>query len=307
MKILVTGGAGFIGSHVVDSYLKLGHSVSVIDNLSTGKKENLSRQARFYLGDLKDRKFVLETIKKIRPDMINHHAALASLRLAVKRPEELIDANLNGTLNLLLATGKHPIKKFLFASSCSVFGSPAKLPADESCPFNPLSTYAFTKLMNEEMIRFYSAWHKFDFTIFRYPNVYGPRQNPKDEAGVIPIFANLIKNKTRPTIFGDGSKTRDYVFVSDIAKANALALKKGKNLSFNLGSGRETSDQEIFDKINNLLKSALKPIYAPFRPWEAKRIYLDAKKAEETLGWSPKVAFEEGIEKTLASLPNKII
>jgi UDP-glucose 4-epimerase len=304
MKILVTGGAGFIGSHLVDAYIIDGHQVSVIDNLSTGKMENVNPKAKFYKGDLADRKFVYQIVKKERPEIINHQAALASLRGAVQRPEELVDANITGTMNLLLAAGRWPIKKFIFASSCGLLGHPQKLPVDETAPANPLSPYAFSKWLNELMITFYASWYKFTYLLFRYPNVYGPRQDPLGEAGVIPIFAGLIKKNKRPHIFGDGSKTRDYLYIDDVAQAHLLALKKGTDIILHLGWGKSISDQKIFDEVQKALDSSLKPIYEPFRDWEAKQISLDARKAKKVLGWKPLISLNEGIKQTLLALKN---
>ena len=302
MKILITGGAGFIGSHIADEYVRLGHKVVVVDNLSTGKRKNVNPNAKFYKGDIKNRAFVYDIMKRERPNAVNHQAALASLRKAVKEPEELVDANITGTMNLLLAAGKYPIKKFIFASSCSVFGLPKKLPATETDPVNPLSPYAFTKLADEGMIQFYARWTGFNYVIFRYPNVHGPRQNPEGEAGVVPIFVGLMKQGERPGIFGDGSKTRDYVYVGDVAHANALALRKGKNEIIHLGWKKEVSDQVIFNKIERVMNTGLSPRYLPFRSWEAKRISQNSNKAKRVLGWTPKVKLDEGIRKTVLTI-----
>lgn len=302
MKILVTGGAGFIASHIVDAYLKLGHQVIVIDNLSTGKRKNINPKAKLYLGNLKNGPWVERVINRERPTVINHHAALASLRTAVRKPRELIESNIYGTMNILSAIGRYPIQKFIFSSSCSVLGHPQKLPARESTTPHPLSPYAFTKLANEEMIKFYGSWHQFHFVIFRYPNVYGPRQNPRGEAGVIPIFAQLLKRGRKPVIFGDGSKTRDYLYIDDVVKANVAALTKGENVILNLGWGKQISDQEIFDQVQKHTTSSLKPAYAPFRPWEALRISLNAGRAQKILDWQPSVSLADGIQKTIQSL-----
>jgi UDP-glucose 4-epimerase len=302
MRILVTGGAGFIGSHIADAYVKRGHLVSIVDNLSTGKRNNVNPRARFYRGDIKNRAFVDRVMRRERPEIVNHQAALASLRTAVRKPYELVDSNMNGTLNLLIASGTYHIKHFIFASSCSIFGHPKKLPSKEHEVPHPLSPYAYTKFANEGMIVFYAMWHKFAYTIFRYPNVYGPRQNPKGEAGVIPIFGELMKKGIRPKIFGDGSKTRDYIYVDDVASAHVKALARGKNHILHLGWGKEVSDQDIFDEIERVMRTGIKPVYAPFRPWEALHISLDPAHARKTLGWKPKVRLREGVKRTIASL-----
>jgi UDP-glucose 4-epimerase len=301
MKIIVTGGAGFIGSHIVDAYIARGHSVAVIDNLSTGDRKNLNPKARFYKGDVSDRAFIYRVFKKERPQIVNHQAALASLRLATKEPEMLVDANIAGTMNVLLASGRAKIKRFIFASSCSVLGHPEKLPATESTPIDPLSPYAYSKYANETMIEFYAKWHKFPFVIFRYPNVYGPRQSAKGEAGIIPIFVGLMRKNKRPHIFGDGSKTRDYIYVTDVVSAHMKALTKAGNMILGLGTSKETSDQEIFDQIEKNMGTGIRPVYEPFRTWEAMHVSMNAARAKKVLGWKPHTHVREGVAKTVAS------
>ena len=299
MKILVTGGAGFIGSHVVDRYVDLGHEVAVIDNLSTGFEKNLNAKAKFFKADIRELEKIYEIVGDFKPDVINHHAALAEVTKSVENPSDTLAVNVMGTANVLLAGGKASIKHFIFSSTGgAIYGDPVHLPADESCKPAPLSPYGLSKLLGENIIEFYARIYGLTYTIFRYSNVYGPRQNPGGEAGVVAIFTNLIKSGTRPTIFGDGSKTRDYVYVGDVVSANELALDTTENNLLNLGWGKEISDKEIFDTIASTLNFSEGSIYAPFREGEVGKISLDSTKARKTLGWIPKVSLTEGINIT---------
>ena len=299
MKILVTGGAGFIGSHVVDRYVDLGHEVAVIDNLSTGFEKNLNAKAKFFKADIRELEKIYEIVGDFKPDVINHHAALAEVTKSVENPSDTLAVNVMGTANVLLAGGKASIKHFIFSSTGgAIYGDPVHLPADESCKPAPLSPYGLSKLLGESIIEFYARIYGFTYTIFRYSNVYGPRQSPSGEAGVVAIFTNLIKSGTRPTIFGDGSKTRDYVYVGDIVSANELALDTTENNLLNLGWGKEISDKEIFDAIASALNFSKDSIYAPFREGEVSKISLDSTKARKILGWVPKVNITEGINIT---------
>ena len=295
LKILITGGAGFIGSHIVDGYIKAGHKVAIIDNLSTGFRRNINPKAKFYQADIRDLKRVLNIFKKEKPAIVNHHAAIAEVVKSVKNPMPTFETNVPGTANVLLAFGKYGKgsgRKFIFSSSGgAIYGQPKKIPANENELINPLSPYGLSKFLGEEVIKFYSRQYEFDYLIFRYPNVYGPRQNPKGEAGVVAIFSGLMRRGKRPVIYGDGSKTRDYVYVDDIVRANIIGLRKGKNDIFNLGWGKEIKDRMIFDILAKELGFKEKPVYAAFRPGEVVRISLDAKKIRKALGWTPKVEF----------------
>jgi len=295
LKILITGGAGFIGSHIVDGYIKAGHKVAIIDNLSTGFRRNINPKAKFYQADIRDLKRVLNIFKKEKPAIVNHHAAIAEVVKSVKNPIPTFETNVLGTANVLLAFGKYGKgsgRKFIFSSSGgAIYGQPKKIPANENELINPLSPYGLSKFLGEEVIKFYSRQYGFDYLIFRYPNVYGPRQNPKGEAGVVAIFSDLMRRGKRPVIYGDGSKTRDYVYVDDIVRANVIGLRKGENDIFNLGWGKEIKDKMIFDILAKELGFKAKPVYAPFRPGEVVRISLDAKKIRKAFGWRPKVEF----------------
>ncbi len=303
MKIIVTGGAGFIGSHVVDAYVKAGHKVVVVDNLTTGSRKNLNPKAKFYKTDIRDAKKIDAIFKKEKPDAVNHHAAIAEVVKSLRDPLPTLDVNVTGTVNLLLAGGRYRIKKFIFSSTGgAMYGSPKKIPVSESVEPFPLSPYGLSKLLGELTITFYAQMYGFDYFIFRYANVYGPRQNPNGEAGVVAIFGKLTKAGKQPIIYGDGSKTRDYVYVEDIARANLLALKKGHGQTVNIGWGKEISDKKIFETIARGASYRDKPRYAPYRKGELYRSALTNAKAKKILGWKPKVKLEEGIKRTLATL-----
>ncbi len=306
MRIIVTGGAGFIGSHVVDAYIRAGHRVSIIDNLATGFRKNAHPNARLYKADIRNLGLVRRIFKKERPEIVNHHAAIAEVVKSLRDPIPTLAVNVLGTTNVLLALGafgKGRNKKFIFSSTGgAIYGEPKKIPADESTPAVPLSPYGLSKLLGEEIIQFYARHYGFPYLIFRYPNVYGPRQNPKGEAGVVAIFGGLMKRGARPTIFGRGTKTRDYVYVDDIVRANMLALRKGKNEIVNIGWGKKISDQMIFDTVARYAGFTGKPIYAPYRKGEVDKIALLARKAKKILGWRPKVELQEGVRRTLPAL-----
>jgi len=303
MNILVTGGAGFIASHIVDAHIKRGHKVAVIDNLVTGFRKNLNKKAKFYKADIRDLETLRKIFKKEQPQIINHHAAIAEVVKSLRDPLPTIEVNVQGTINLLLCGGESGIKKFIFSSTGgAIYGEPKNIPADETTTTTPLSPYGLSKLLGEESIKFYTRHYRFKYLIFRYPNVYGPRQNPKGEAGVVAIFGALMKKGKSPTIFGDGTKTRDYVYVDDVIRANILALTKGDNATINLGWGKEVQDQEIFGTIAKATKFKTAPSYLPHRNGEVLRIALDAQKANETIGWKPKVTLKNGIKKTIQLL-----
>jgi UDP-glucose 4-epimerase len=296
MRILVTGGAGFIGSHIVDRFVALGHRVAVVDNLSTGFRSNLNRKARFYEADIRNSTRVREIFRRERPEIVCHQAAIAEVVKSLRDPLPTLEVNVQGTVNLLLAGAETGIKKFLFASTGgAIYGEPEKIPAGESCCATPLSPYGLSKLLGEECIRCYARVHGFRYLLLRYPNVYGPRQNPRGEAGVVAIFAGLMRDGDRPTIFGDGTKARDYVYVDDVARANVLGLKRGRDEFLNLGWGRKVSDQEIFDTLARHMGYPKPPRYAPFRKGEVYQIALDARRARKRIGWLPSFNLDKGI------------
>ncbi len=302
MRILVTGGAGFIGSHVAEALLAAGHEVLVLDDLSSGHRANVPAGARFAQVDLADRAAVLGAFEAFRPGAINHHAAQTNLRFSVEDPIADARANVLGTLHVLEAALAVGARHFLYASTGgAIYGEPARLPADEETPVHPLAPYGFHKFLGEEMLRLVGGQGRLATCTLRYGNVYGPRQNPKGEAGVVAIFATQLLRGERPTIFGDGSKTRDYVFVEDVVRANLLAMEKAPSgACYNIGTGRPTTDQRIFDLVWKTVGADIEPIYGSKRPGEVDHISLDCRRAERELGRRPEVSLEEGIRRAVA-------
>lgn len=297
--ILVTGGAGFIGSHVVDAFIQKGHSVIVVDDLSSGNPDFVHPDATFY--DMDIRSAQLEDIFATHsPDIVSHHAAQIDVRKSVDDPLYDADVNIRGSLNLLEMCVKHDVKKIIFASTGgAIYGSPEPLPASEDCIPKPESPYGTSKLCVEQYIMLYNRIHKLNYTILRYPNIYGPRQSPHGEAGVCSILAGLMLAGNAPVLYGHGEPFRDYVYVGDIAQANVLALAKGTGETLNLGSGAGVTVKQLFAIIKKLTGFTGKAQLKPLRPGEVKGIYITGKKAKAVLGWSPSVSLEEGLEKTV--------
>lgn len=301
MKILVTGGAGFIGSHIVDEYLNKGYEVIIIDNLSSGKKENINKKAKFYEGDITDLRFLDFVFSKEKPDIINHHAAQAFVPISIKNPAKDININVIGTVNLLEIARKYNIKKIIYSNSGGAgYGNPVYLPIDENHPVNPVSPYGIDKHTAEHYLILYNLLYGIKFVSLRYANIYGPRQDPFGEAGVIAIFIHKLLNGEKPTIFGDGTQTRDYVYVKDTVSANILATENSSadNDFFNVGTGIETSTQKIFDIIKKLTLSNLEPISAQERKGDAKTSCLNSDKLKK-LGWGVNYDLEKGLKETI--------
>ncbi|MDD4179075.1 MAG: NAD-dependent epimerase/dehydratase family protein [Candidatus Margulisbacteria bacterium] len=300
MKILVTGGAGFIGSNIVDAYIAAGHEVAIVDNLTTGKKENLNPKAKFYPVDITDLRLT-EIVAEFAPEVINHHAAQIDVRKSVSDPVFNAKVNELGTLNLLEAAVKCRIKKLIFASTGgALYGEVEKKGgADENHKIEPISPYAITKRSVEMYLYAYKQLHGLNYTVLRYGNVYGPRQDPLGEAGVIAIFCGKMLKGEAPTIYGDGNQLRDYVYVGDVAAANLLALDKGEGEVFNVGTGKGVSVNELFAVLKDLLKFDEKAIYAPARAGELFRSVLNCRKIKKELGWKPKASIKKGLKLTL--------
>jgi UDP-glucose 4-epimerase len=288
-KILVTGGAGFIASHLIDALIEKGHKVVVIDNLSTGKKENINKKAKFYKIDICSPK-IEEIFKKEKPQICFHFAAQINVRKSVKDP--LFDAKVNilGSLNVIqnfvklqTSTLKHPT--FIFASTGgAIYGKTKEIPTPEDYPANPISPYGIAKLTVENYLRFYKENFGLKFISLRFSNVYGPRQDPKGEAGLVAIFIEKFLKRERPTIFGNGNQTRDFIFVEDAVSACLKAMEyKGKKEIFNIGTGIETSINELYKIISKLLRTKIKPKYAPEKPGDLKRSCLDISLAKREL------------------------
>ena len=295
MRALVTGGAGFIASHVSDKLLEEGHEVAVVDNLVTGRRENLPAGARFHEVDVRDAKLA-EVFETERPDIVFHHAAQMDVRKSVADPRYDADVNLLGTLNLLECCRTHDTRKVVYAGTGgAMFGEAAYLPVDEKHPVLPISPYGVSKHTVEHYLHAYRVNFGLDFTVLRYPNVYGPRQDPHGEAGVVAIFSLQLLDGETPRIFGDGSKTRDYCYVGDIVEANMLAVERGSGGLFNIGRGIEVSDRQVFEAVRDAVGVDTEPEYAPTRPGEVEHIALDATLARETLGWEWRVDLAEGV------------
>ena len=297
---MVTGGAGFIGSHIVDSLIGGGHEVVVIDDLSHGKKENINSQAKFYQMDIRDSR--LEGVfKEEKPDYVNHHAAQMNIRKSVAEPGFDAEVNIIGTLNILESCRKYGVRKVIFASSGgAIYGEGNNnLPFGEESFLRPLSPYGVGKCAGEYYLYFYRETYGLDFTVLRYGNVYGPRQDPEGEAGVIAIFIKAMLRDGSLTIFGDGEQLRDYVYVDDVVRANDLSLNKGEGGVFNIGTARGASVNELFKRLAGIIGFKGKPVYSSPRAGEILRTYLDFNRAEVVLGWQPEVALEEGLKRTV--------
>jgi len=298
MKILVTGGAGFIGSQIADAFINSGHDVCIVDNLSTGNEKNINPRAKFFKYDICNSD-ILEIFEQEKFDVVNHHAAQIDVRKSVNDP--IYDANTNilGTINLLQSCIKTGVKKFMFASTGgAVYGEQECFPADEKHPTNPVSPYGITKLTIEKYLFYYSIEYKLNYVIFRYANVYGPRQNPFGEAGVVAIFSNKLLRNEIPVINGDGKQTRDYVFVGDVVKANQLLLNQNTSDIYNIGTGIETNVNEIFHKLNEISGKNFKEQHAPPPKGEQLRSVISSEKMYITFNWKPSVSIDEGLKKT---------
>jgi UDP-glucose 4-epimerase len=298
LKILVTGGAGFIASNIVDALIDLGHNVVIVDNLTSGFQQNLNPKAKFYKIDIRDSK-LSEILEREKPQIVNHHAAQIDVRKSSEDPIADAEANILGSLNLITSCLRFGVKRIIYASTGgATYGDPEYIPADENHPIKPISQYGVSKHTVEHYLHLYSITDRLEYVTLRYSNVYGGRQNPHGEAGVVAIFAIQMLTGKQPTIFGPGDKTRDYTHVSDIVRANIIALEHGKNAIYNIGTGVETKDQEIFDTLASVLGFKGKPIYAPLRKGEVYRIALDCTKAQKELGWSPQLSLKEGMART---------
>jgi UDP-glucose 4-epimerase len=299
LKILVTGGAGFIGSKVADGFIQQGHKVTIIDNLSTGFESNLNKKAKFYKVDI--RSSVIDKIfEKTKPDVLCHHAAQINVRKSTNDPIFDADVNIMGSLNLLNACVKHKVKKVIFASTGgAIYGEQDYFPADEKHPANPLSPYAVTKLTIEKYLHFYRETYGIQYVSLRYANVYGPRQNPLGEAGVVAIFAEKLLSNKEAVINGDGTQTRDFVFVDDVLESNLLVLDYPKSDIFNIGTGIETDINTVFRLLKKMTGSNQKELHGPAMPGEQQRSVLDFSKAKRVLKWSPKHSLKEGMAKTV--------
>jgi UDP-glucose 4-epimerase len=298
MKVLVTGGAGFIGSNIVDELIDKGHQVTVVDNLSTGKKENLNDQAKFYQLDIRDQELG-KVFKENEITHVIHHAAQIDVQHSIKDP--LFDAqnNISGTINLLECCRAYNVEKIIYASSAAVYGEPDYLPVDEEHPIKAMSPYGISKHTPEHYIKMYKELYNLKYTIFRYANVYGPRQDPKGEGGVVSIFVDKMLAEESPVIFGDGKQTRDFIHVYDIVKANLLALEKGDNILVNISTESRDSVNDLVDYLNEILPYNLETIYEEARKGDILHSSLANGKAKKLLGWTPDYELKAGLEQTV--------
>ncbi|HEV3157637.1 MAG TPA: NAD-dependent epimerase/dehydratase family protein [Candidatus Baltobacteraceae bacterium] len=300
MRIIVTGGAGFIGSHIVDAYLAAGHQVLVIDNLfehGGGRRENLDPRASFANRDIGDPSLV-DIFRDFRPDIVSHHAAQASVAIGSRDPQFDARVNVLGLLNVLDATSAVGARKVIFASSGAIYGEPVELPMTEATLQVPTSPYGISKMVAEHYLRFYHAERGLDFTALRYGNVYGPRQDPEGEAGVIAIFLGKFLAGEGVRIDSDGEQTRDYVYVGDVVAANIAALERGGGKSYVIATGRRTSVNEIYRTLIEVTGFTAPLQYCPKRPGDVRDAQFDTTLARRDLGWEPKVSLREGFAHT---------
>ena len=304
MKILITGGAGFIGSHLQDRLIKEGHRVVIVDNLSTGKKENLNPRAKFYKADICGSK-ISQIFKKEKPQIVFHYAAQIDVRKSVEDPIEDAKINILGSLNIIqsfchLSSVISHKSKIIFASTGgAIYGDADIVPTPESYPEYPLSPYGIEKLIVDKYLNYYYKTFNLPYISLRLGNIYGPRQNSKGEAGVIAIFSDKMLAGGQPIINGSGNQTRDFVYVDDVVEASTLAFKKNKVGVFNIGTAKETDVNTIFKKLKELTGSNCKIVHGSAMPGEQKRSCLDFKKAKRELKWSPKYDLENGLKKTI--------
>lgn len=299
MKVLLTGGAGFIGSHVADLLLDRGHEVAIVDNLSTGKRENVPRDARFY--ELDVRGGCAEVFEEFAPEALCHQAAQMDVRRSVREPDFDAEVNVLGTLRLLENCIRYGVGKVILASTGgAIYGEQSVFPAPEDHPHYPVSPYGVSKLAGERYLHFYRAQYGLPYLALRYANVYGPRQDPHGEAGVVAIFCGNLAFGSTSRINGTGEQTRDYVYVGDVAAANVLALEgEAPAGAYNIGTGVETSVNELYETLRSISGLNLPPEYGPAKPGEQLRSSVDPAAASRALGWRPEVGLAAGLRETL--------
>jgi len=298
LQILVTGGAGFIASNIVDELINYGYQVVVVDNLSSGKTENLNKSAEFYQMDIRDAELE-KVFKDHNITHVIHHAAQIDVQKSVAEPIFDAENNILGTINLLENCRDYGVKKIIYASSAAVYGEPDYLPIDEEHSIKAMSPYGISKFTPEQYIKMYSKLYNIKYSIFRYANVYGPRQDPKGEGGVISIFVDKMLAGENPVIFGDGEQTRDFIYVNDIVRANIMALIKGDNIVVNISTETRESVNDLVRYLNEILETNIDVIYNDFRQGDILHSSLKNNRAEEFLGWTPDFDLKDGLKQTI--------
>jgi UDP-glucose 4-epimerase len=301
MRIVVTGGAGFIGSHLVDGLLAQGHRVLVVDSLWShggGHRDNLPRDVEFVEMDIRD-SALSAVFERFRPEVVSHQAAQHSVTLGARDPKYDADVNVLGTLNVLEAARKAGVRKIIFASSAATYGDVEKMPVDEESPQLPISPYGITKMITEHYLRFYKLQHGIDYTALRYGNVFGPRQDPNGEAGVIAIFAARFLRREGIRIDSDGEQTRDYIYVTDVVRANLAALTRGSGEIYVIGAGQTTSVNQVYRALAEVTGFEAPITRAPRRDGDAREIYFNPAKAARELGWKAEVPLLDGMQATV--------
>jgi UDP-glucose 4-epimerase len=307
LKILVTGGAGFIASQIADAFINEGHQVVILDDLSTGFKKNVNPNAKFVNANICD-KSLDKLFEAEKFDIVNHHAAQMDVRRSVKDPEFDATTNILGTINLLQNCVKYGVKKFMFASTGgAVYGEQDYFPADEKHRQQPKSPYGISKLAVEKYLYFYKSEHKLNYTILRYANIYGPRQNPFGEAGVVAIFSTKLLKDEQPIINGHGKQTRDYVFVGDVVKTNILTLNDEASDVYNIGTGIETDVNQLFHYINDITKANKEEKHGPTAAGEQLRSVITSEKLFNKFGWRPSTKLEDGLKATVEYFKNNLV
>lgn len=299
MKILVTGGAGFIGSHLARELLRNGHSVVVVDNLSRGRRRNVPFGARFYRADVRDASAMGAVFARERPDMVCHLAAQVEVLSSMTDPANDAEVNVLGTIRVLEMAVRYGVRKVVYTSTVAVYGEPSYLPVDERHPLCPLSPYGLSKRIGEEYLQWYGSVHGLPFTILRLGNVYGPGQETSDEGRVVVAFASEMLNGGRPVIFGDGGQERDFIYVKDVVEAIILSFEHGDGEVCNIGSGKAITVQELYRRLAALTGYRGPEHYAPPRPGDIYRIRLNPARARKALGWEPHTPLEEGLMATV--------
>lgn len=298
MKVLITGGAGFIGSHIADLLIENNFEVVAIDNLIHGKKDNINSRARFYEVDIRD-KSIADIFLNEKPDIIIHNAAQISVPNSIEDPFEDSSINITGSINVLEAARLSGVKKIIYPASAAIFGEPQYLPVDENHPLNMISPYGITKHTVEHYLYTYKQLYNIDYTVLRYSNVYGPRQDSTGEGGVVSIFCERLLKGENVNIYGDGEQIRDFVYVKDVAEANLIAIKSSNNGIYNVCTNTKTTVNSLFYCINDILNKNITPIYKDPRDGDIRYSYMTYEKIKRELNWKPKYSLMDGIKETL--------